>query len=70
VCGERCKRGAVAGLAAFAYAGDGVSDRCVSLAAERRFARDGLARWLDEQGVAYEPFEDLFDIVRAVEALD
>jgi 2-hydroxy-3-keto-5-methylthiopentenyl-1-phosphate phosphatase len=70
VCGERCKRGAVAGLCAFAYAGDGVSDRCVSLAAERRFARDGLARWLDEQGVAYEPFEDLFDIVRAVEASD
>ena len=32
------------GLGPFAYAGDGVSDRCVSLAADRRFARDGLAR--------------------------
>jgi 2-hydroxy-3-keto-5-methylthiopentenyl-1-phosphate phosphatase len=67
VCGERCKRAAVAGLGAFAYAGDGVSDRCVSLAAERRFARDGLARWLDAQSVAFEPFSDLQDVARAIE---
>ena len=66
VCGECCKRGAVLDLSRFAYAGDGVSDRCVSLAAERRFARDGLAAWLDEQGVAYEPFDDLFDVLRAM----
>ncbi len=66
VCGERCKRAAVAGLGAFAYAGDGVSDRCVSLAAERRFARAGLADWLDDQGVGYEPFDDLYDIARAL----
>ena len=66
VCGERCKRGAVAGIGPFAYAGDGVSDRCVSLAADRRFARDGLAAWLDEQGVDYEPFDDLYDIARAL----
>ena len=62
VCGERCKRSAVAGLRSFAYAGDGYSDRCVALAAELRFARDGLAAWLDEQGVAYEPFDDLQDV--------
>ena len=49
-CDERCKRAAVAGLGPYVYVGDGVSDRCVSLAAERRFARDGLARWLDERG--------------------
>jgi 2-hydroxy-3-keto-5-methylthiopentenyl-1-phosphate phosphatase len=66
VCGERCKRAAVAEHGAFAYAGDGVSDRCVSLAAERRFARAGLATWLDERGVGYEPFDDLFDIARAL----
>ena len=66
MCGERCKRAAVAAHAAFAYAGDGVSDRCVSLAAERRFARAGLAAWLDERGVDYEPFDDLFDIARAL----
>jgi 2-hydroxy-3-keto-5-methylthiopentenyl-1-phosphate phosphatase len=63
VCGERCKRGMVAGLGPFAYVGDGYSDRCVSLAAERRFARAELADWLDGQGVAYEPFDDLCDVL-------
>ena len=66
VCGERCKRAAVAGLGPFAYAGDGYSDRCVTLAAERRFARDGLAAWLDAQGLAFEPFDNLFDIARSL----
>ena len=66
VCGERCKRAAVAGLGAFAYVGDGVSDRCISLAAERRFARDGLARWLDAQAVDYERFDALDDVLRAL----
>ena len=66
VCGERCKRAAVRGLGPFAYVGDGVSDRCVSLAAERRFARDGLARWLDREGVPYEPFDDLHDVLAAL----
>lgn len=65
VCGEPCKRLDVEGLEPFAYVGDGVSDRCVSLAAERVFARAGLATWLEEQGVTYEPFEDLHDVLRA-----
>jgi 2-hydroxy-3-keto-5-methylthiopentenyl-1-phosphate phosphatase len=68
VCDERCKRAATNGLGTFAYAGDGVSDRCVSLQAELRFARDGLASWLDEQDVPYEPFDDLCDILRALSA--
>ena len=51
---------------AFAFVGDGVSDRCVALAAKRGFARAGLAAWLDEQGVAYEPFDDLFDVAAAL----
>ena len=68
VCGERCKRAAVAGLGPFAYAGDGYSDRCVTLAAERRFARDGLAAWLDAQGLAYEPFDDLTVVLDALSA--
>jgi 2-hydroxy-3-keto-5-methylthiopentenyl-1-phosphate phosphatase len=62
VCGEPCKRGALPGTRAFAYVGDGMSDRCVSLAASRRFARGGLAAWLDEQGAAYERFDDLVDV--------
>jgi 2-hydroxy-3-keto-5-methylthiopentenyl-1-phosphate phosphatase len=63
ICGEPCKRAAV--LAAggdVVYVGDGISDRCAALAASRVFARDGLARWLDEQGVVYERFEDLGDV--------
>lgn len=66
VCGEPCKRVALAGGGSFAYVGDGVSDRCVSLAADRVFARDGLARWLDENGADYEPYGDLHDVRRAL----
>ena len=62
VCGEHCKRVSVAGLGSFAYVGDGVSDRCVSLAADLVYARDGLARYLDELGVAYRRFRDLRDV--------
>jgi 2-hydroxy-3-keto-5-methylthiopentenyl-1-phosphate phosphatase len=58
-----------AGLGPFAYVGDGVSDRCVSLAAERVFARAGLARWLDGRGVPYEGFADLHDVRRALAAM-
>jgi 2-hydroxy-3-keto-5-methylthiopentenyl-1-phosphate phosphatase len=63
VCGEHCKRVSVDGIGPYAYVGDGVSDRCVSLGADRVFARDGLARWLDERGVAYQPFDDLNDVL-------
>lgn len=66
VCGEPCKRVALAGIGPFAYVGDGVSDRCVSLAADRVFARDGLARWLDERGASYEGFDDLNDVREAL----
>jgi 2-hydroxy-3-keto-5-methylthiopentenyl-1-phosphate phosphatase len=67
VCGEQCKRGALLDLSRpFAYVGDGISDRCVSLAATRRFARRSLATWLDEQGVPYEPFDDLRDVAAAL----
>ena len=66
VCGEPCKRMALRDLGPFVFVGDGVSDRCASLAAERVFARDGLAHWLDEHGVVYEPFSDLNDVRAAL----
>jgi HAD superfamily phosphoserine phosphatase-like hydrolase len=66
VCGEPCKRMALRDIGPYAFVGDGVSDRCASLAADRVFARDGLARWLDENGVAYEPFADLNDVRAAL----
>lgn len=66
VCGEPCKRVELAGGGPFVFVGDGVSDRCVSLAADRVFARDGLARWLDRSGVGYEEYDDLHDVRRAL----
>ena len=65
VCGEPCKRALLAG-APYVYVGDGYSDRCAALAAERVFARAGLARWLAHQEVAFEPFEDLRDVLVAL----
>jgi 2-hydroxy-3-keto-5-methylthiopentenyl-1-phosphate phosphatase len=69
-CGEPCKRGAVARLGTddVVYVGDGWSDRCVAQMAPRVYARDGLARYLDEHGVAYEPFADLHDVARGLDA--
>jgi 2-hydroxy-3-keto-5-methylthiopentenyl-1-phosphate phosphatase len=64
-CGEACKRGALAGEA-YVYVGDGYSDRCAALDAERVFARDGLARYLADRGVAFEPFETLDDVAVAL----
>ena len=64
-CGEPCKRGGLAGTP-YVYVGDGYSDRCAALAAERVFARDGLARYLEKREVAYEPFDDLLDVAGAL----
>jgi 2-hydroxy-3-keto-5-methylthiopentenyl-1-phosphate phosphatase len=61
-CGEPCKRGSLAGTP-YVYVGDGYSDRCAALAADRIFARDSLATHLDELGVRYQRFDDLDDIV-------
>ena len=48
------------------YVGDGYSDRCVALAADRVFARDGLVDYLERKGVAYEPFEDFAQLGAAL----
>jgi 2-hydroxy-3-keto-5-methylthiopentenyl-1-phosphate phosphatase len=64
-CGEPCKRSSLAGKP-YVYVGDGYSDRCAALAAERVFARDTLANYLDEVGVAYERFDDLHDVAAAL----
>jgi 2-hydroxy-3-keto-5-methylthiopentenyl-1-phosphate phosphatase len=65
-CGELCKRRSLPSDGAVAYAGDGYSDRCAALAADRVFARGSLARYLASRGVAYEPFEDLDEIAAAL----
>jgi 2-hydroxy-3-keto-5-methylthiopentenyl-1-phosphate phosphatase len=65
-CGEPCKRADLPTNGEVVYVGDGYSDRCAAQAADRIFARDSLAHYLDEQGVAYESFGDLFDVARAL----
>ena len=70
ICGERCKRMLLRDLAPegeIVYVGDGISDRCAALAADRVFAIRGLAEYLDIRGIAYEGFDDFFDITRALE---
>ena len=65
-CSEACKRASLPD-GELVYVGDGYSDRCAALAADRVFARDGLARYLDERGVAYEAFDDFFDVAAALD---
>jgi 2-hydroxy-3-keto-5-methylthiopentenyl-1-phosphate phosphatase len=68
-CGESCKRSTMARLACgeeVVYVGDGYSDRCAAEAADRVFAIKGLARYLDERGLPYEPFDDFHDVAAAL----
>lgn len=64
-CGEPCKRAALP-AGEVVYVGDGYSDRCAALAATRVFATGSLARYLEERAIAYEPFDDLRDVVRVL----
>jgi 2-hydroxy-3-keto-5-methylthiopentenyl-1-phosphate phosphatase len=63
-CGEPCKRADLPrnGQGQVVFAGDGYSDRCAALAADRVFARDGLAEWLRGQGVPFEPLTDFHEL--------
>jgi 2-hydroxy-3-keto-5-methylthiopentenyl-1-phosphate phosphatase len=64
-CGEPCKRGDLP-EGEVVYAGDGHSDYCAALAADRVFALGGLARWLRQRGVAYEPLTDFHALAFAL----
>ena len=65
ICGESCKRAALP-EGEVVYVGDGISDRCAALAADRVFATRGLARYLDSAGVPFERFDDFFDVGSAL----
>lgn len=70
VCEEPCKRGAVLERAngrVRVYVGDGFSDRCAAQASDLVFARRGLAAFLAEEGVPFEPFEDFHHVVAVIE---
>jgi 2-hydroxy-3-keto-5-methylthiopentenyl-1-phosphate phosphatase len=64
-CGESCKRSTLP-PGEVVYVGDGYSDRCAALAADRVFATRGLASYLDEQGAPYEYFDDFHSIGKAL----
>jgi 2-hydroxy-3-keto-5-methylthiopentenyl-1-phosphate phosphatase len=69
VCGQECKRSVVRSLGKsrhVVYIGDGYSDRCAALAADRVFARRELAGYLKSDGVAFEPFDDFVQIRSAL----
>jgi 2-hydroxy-3-keto-5-methylthiopentenyl-1-phosphate phosphatase len=66
VCGDRCKRRSLPDEHPIVFVGDGYSDRCASLACERVFAREGLARYLQDEGVAFESYDTLADVAAAL----
>jgi len=66
ICGDKCKRRSLPHGKPLVFVGDGWSDRCASLAADRVFARTGLADYLDEEGVPYERYETLRDVAAAL----
>jgi len=67
VCGESCKRSLLP-PGHVVYVGDGYSDRCAALTADRVFATSGLASYLSEQGRGFEPFSDFHALSEALAA--
>jgi 2-hydroxy-3-keto-5-methylthiopentenyl-1-phosphate phosphatase len=65
-CGEPCKRGDLPIGVEVVYAGDSHSDLCASLAADRVFATDNLARWLEERQVPFTPLTDFFQLANEI----
>jgi 2-hydroxy-3-keto-5-methylthiopentenyl-1-phosphate phosphatase len=65
VCGESCKRSLLP-PGEVVYVGDGYSDRCAALASDRVFATAGLALYLSERGVPFEPFTDFHALSEAL----
>ena len=66
VCGDMCKRRALPDGRPLVYVGDGISDHCAALAADRVFARSWLAETLEREGRPFEPFETLDDVAAAL----
>lgn len=69
ICGELCKRKKVLELRDgrdLVYVGDGYSDGCAALTADRVFARARLANFLSERHIRFEPFEDFVDVATSL----
>lgn len=71
-CDRRCKRHDLRRRMRpddmLVYVGDGISDRCASLMADRVYARAGLAEYLDEQGAPHVVFQDFGDVLADLRA--
>ncbi len=69
-CNEQCKRHDVEEIRqqneTVIYVGDGYSDRCGAMLADRVFAIRGLAEWLSTQNRQFEHFESFHDVGAAV----
>jgi len=65
-CGQACKRGGLPNGSPVVYVGDGVSDHCAALAADRVFARDRLVTYLERMGLPFEPFEDFVQLAASL----
>ncbi|MGI5840249.1 MAG: MtnX-like HAD-IB family phosphatase [bacterium] len=65
-CGT-CKRSLMLELkgeaAQTVYIGDGASDQCAGAAADILFAKDSLARYCRQKGIAFHPYATFFDIL-------
>lgn len=48
------------------YIGDGESDKCASLYADKIFAKDTLKKHCEEQNVEYHSFNDFHDILKHI----
>jgi 2-hydroxy-3-keto-5-methylthiopentenyl-1-phosphate phosphatase len=64
-CSESCKR-TLLPEGHVVYVGDGYSDRCAALAADRVFATAGLAAYLAEREIPFEPFTDFHALSKAL----
>jgi 2-hydroxy-3-keto-5-methylthiopentenyl-1-phosphate phosphatase len=64
-CGQPCKRSSLPD-GEVVYVGDGYSDRCAALAADRIFATRGLADYLAERATPFEAFDDFHDVAERV----
>jgi 2-hydroxy-3-keto-5-methylthiopentenyl-1-phosphate phosphatase len=64
--GDLCKRNGLPDPP-FVYVGDSTTDQCAALVADRVFARDDLARFLERQGVPFDVFEDFHDVLAALD---
>jgi 2-hydroxy-3-keto-5-methylthiopentenyl-1-phosphate phosphatase len=64
-CHESCKRDLLP-PGYVVYIGDGYSDRCAALAADRVFATRALATYLADRGADHEPFDDFRDVKNAL----